>query len=145
MFSKKDDKKIPEEVLNSRTIIAKGTLLEGNIETFGNIRVEGKLIGNVKCKSKVVLGDSSKVEGNILANTAEVEGEVVGVVEISDVLILKSTAIINGDIVTNKLVIESGATFNGKCKMGAVIKEIKIGENVEQTKQQPTIAKEKTA
>ncbi|MFN6943909.1 MAG: polymer-forming cytoskeletal protein [Cytophagaceae bacterium] len=135
MFTKgniKDKPSVSEEILNSRTIIAKGTLLEGNIETFGNIRIDGRLNGNIKCKSKVVLGDTAKVEGNILANTAEIEGEVNGIIEISDVLILKSTAVINGDIITNKIVVESGAAFNGKCKMGAVIKEIKIGEANEQ-------------
>jgi cytoskeletal protein CcmA (bactofilin family) len=64
-----------------------------------------------------------------LAQNAEVAGEVKGIVEISDLLLLKSSAIIHGDIVTNKLIVESGATFNGGCKMGVSIKEIKIGEN----------------
>jgi cytoskeletal protein CcmA (bactofilin family) len=50
-------------------------------------------------------------------------------VEVSDLLLLKSSAVIHGDIITNKLIVESGATFNGGCKMGVTIKEIKIGEN----------------
>ena len=54
---------------------------------------------------------------------------------ISEILILKPTAIINGDIVTNKLVVENGAQFNGSCKMGAIIKDITIGEKEEAKKQ----------
>ena len=52
-----------------------------------------------------------------MAQIAEVEGHVTGKVEVSDVLILKPTAVIDGDIITNKMVVESGAVFNGSCKM----------------------------
>lgn len=129
MFASKEDHKVAEEISNSSNIIGKGTVLEGNIETFGNIRIEGKVVGNVKTKSKIALGQSSHVDGNILAQNAEVAGEVKGRIEITDILILKPTAVIHGDIVTNKLIVESGATFNGGCKMGVTNKEIKIGSN----------------
>lgn len=127
MFNNKEEKKVAEEISNSSNIIGKGTMVEGNLETFGNIRIEGKVIGNIKTKSKVALGQSSKVEGNILAQNAELAGEVSGTVEVSELLLLKPSAVVNGDIVTNKLIVESGASFNGGCKMGVTIKEIKIG------------------
>ena len=117
-----------EQLSNSSTIVGKGSVMEGNIETFGNIRIEGKVIGNIKSKSKVAIGDSASIDGTILAQNAEIAGEVKGLVEVSDLLILKSSAIIHGDIVTNKLVVEPGASFNGLCKMGAIIKEINLGE-----------------
>ncbi len=129
MFNK--DQKEDQEHSNSSNIIGKGTILEGNIETFGNIRVEGKLIGNVKTKSKAAFGPSAHIEGNVLAQNAEIEGHVTGMVEISDLLILKATSVIDGDIVTNKLIVESGASFNGSCKMGVKTKEIKIGQTEE--------------
>ncbi len=128
MFTSKEDQKAAEELSNTTNNIGKGTTIEGNIETFSNIRIEGKVIGNVKTKSKLVLGPSSVVQGNILAQNAEVNGELKGNIEITDILILKSTAVIHGDILTNKLIVESGAAFNGGCKMGVVKKEIKIGE-----------------
>ncbi|UII34234.1 polymer-forming cytoskeletal protein [Fulvivirga ulvae] len=129
MFNSKESHKVAEQISNSSNIIGKGTVLQGNIETFGNIRIEGKVVGNIKTKSKVALGQSSHVEGNILAQNAEVEGELKGNIEITDILILKPTAVIHGDIITAKLIVESGATFNGGCKMGVSVKEIKIGEN----------------
>ena len=39
-----------------------------------------------------------------------------------------------GDIITNKLLVESGANFNGKCKMGVKSKEIKIGKPEEEAR-----------
>lgn len=129
MFSSKEDQKVAQELSNSSNIIGKGTTLEGDVEAYGNVRIEGRIKGNLKTKSKVACGKSCVVEGNILAQNAEIEGEVKGKVEISEILILKPTAIVHGDIITNKLIVESGATFNGACKMGSAVKEIKLGDN----------------
>lgn len=124
----KETKKDLTELRDSSNNIGKGTILEGDIQTFGNIRIEGRLTGNVKSKSKVVLSDSSSIDGSILAQNAEIAGEVKGSVEVSELLILRSSATVHGDIMTNKLVVESGASFNGSCKMGAILKEITIGK-----------------
>ena len=129
MFKNKQENMAAQDASNSSNIIGKGTTVEGNIETFGNIRIEGKVKGSVKSKSKIALGQSSFVEGNIIAQNAEISGEVKGVVEVSDQLILRPSSSIDGDIVTNKLIVESGASFNGGCKMGVTQKEIKIGPN----------------
>src|SRR5687768_469979 len=139
MLNSSKETKRAEEISNSSNTIGKGTFLEGNVETYGNIRIEGKVVGNIKSKSKVALGHQSHVQGNILAQNADIEGEVKGKLEISELLVLKATAVINGDIVTGKMVVEPGAVFNGTCKMGAVVKDIKIGENngLGRTLQQP--------
>ena len=117
-----------EELSNSSNIIGKGTIVNGSIETFGNIRVEGKVVGDIKTKSKAAFGHSSQVDGSVLAQNAEVAGHIAGTIEVTELLVLKATATIDGDIITNKLLVESGATFNGKCKMGVKSKEIKIGK-----------------
>ncbi|MEO9483284.1 MAG: polymer-forming cytoskeletal protein [Ekhidna sp.] len=117
-----------EELSNSSNIIGKGTIVNGSIETFGNIRVEGKVVGDIKTKSKAAFGHSSQVDGSVLAQNAEVAGHITGTIEVTEQLVLKATATIDGDIITNKLLVESGATFNGKCKMGVKSKEIKIGK-----------------
>ena len=128
MFQNKESKKTAENINNSN-IIGKGTVLDGNIETHGNIRIEGRVNGSVRTHSKAALGKSSHIDGNIIAQNAEIEGEVKGTVEVSDMLTLKPSAIIHGDIITNKLVVESGATLNGGCKMGVTVKTIKMGSN----------------
>jgi cytoskeletal protein CcmA (bactofilin family) len=131
MFNK-EEKKVAEELSNSSNTIGKGTTVEGNIETYGNLRVDGRVVGNIITKSKLVLGQTSEVDGNILAQNAEVFGEIKGKIEVSDLLTLKASSVIHGDIVTNKLIVETGAKFNGGCKMGSVVKEINIGENGQQ-------------
>ncbi len=124
----KNNKEKVEELSNSSNTIGKGTIVNGSIETFGNIRVEGKILGNIKTKSKAAFGNSSQVEGSVMAQNAEVAGFIKGTLEIMELLVLKSTASIDGDIVTNKLLVETGASFSGKCKMGVKSKEIRIGK-----------------
>ncbi len=118
MFTNKDDERI-SEISNSSNTISKDTSIEGNVETSGNLRVEGKIMGNIRAKSKVVLGASAKVDGKIFAQNADIEGTVKGTVQVEGLLTLKANANIKGDIHTGKLVMEAGAQFDGKCKMGA--------------------------
>lgn len=128
MFNNKEQKRA-EEISNSSNTIGKGTFLEGNIETHGNIRIEGKIKGDVRSKQKVALGNSSHVDGNIIAQNADIEGEVKGRIEIAELLVLKATAVINGDISTAKMVVEPGAIFNGACKMGSPARGLKVSDN----------------
>jgi len=109
----------------SNNILGKGSLLKGNLNVPGNIRLEGKITGNVKSKSKIACGETSTIEGNLTAQNAEIAGKVNGKIKIDELLILKSTCVINGNISTEKLIIESGSSFNGGCIMG---------ENLEQQK-----------
>jgi cytoskeletal protein CcmA (bactofilin family) len=130
MFGGKETKKQLEEVSNSSNFLGKGTIVTGNLESYGNIRVEGKIIGNVKTKAKLAMGESSYLEGNILAQNADIAGHVKGIIEVSELLTLKATAIVTGDIIANKLAVEPGATFNGNSKMGAIVREISINEEL---------------
>ncbi len=125
MFSK-EEKRPTDELSQTSNIIGRETILEGSIESAGNIRIEGKVYGNAKAKAKFVMGPEAYVDGNVVARSGEVAGNIKGNIEISELLILKPTAIINGDILTNQLVVEPGATFNGGCKMGHLAKDIEI-------------------
>ncbi len=102
----------------SNNIIGEGSTLTGNFNSSGNIRLEGKVKGDITSSSKVACGETSIVDGNVTADNAEIAGKVTGKVNVNDLLILKSSAKIQGDISTNNLVIESGASFNGACAMG---------------------------
>jgi len=124
MFAGKDPKKESENVSQFSTIIAKGTTIHGDLESVGNIRIEGRIVGNVKAKSKIAIGETGKVEGNILAVNAEIAGEVKGIIEISELISVRPSGIVNGDIIAQKLTVDTGATLNGSTKMGVISKEI---------------------
>lgn len=100
--------------------LVEGTKIKGDIFADSNLRIDGEIIGNIITSSKVVIGENGRVAGNLSCIEASVEGEVTGNINVEGLLILKGTAKILGDIVTARIQIEEGATFNGKCKMGAV-------------------------
>jgi len=107
------------ESTNKINMIGVGTTIEGNISSSENIRFDGNLIGNLNTKGKVFVGQSGKVTGEIRCKNCEVEGVVDGKVVVEEVLSLRSMSKLYGEIRTGKLAIEPGATFTGKCDMGA--------------------------
>ena len=133
MFSNNQDKKPKVEDSNSTSSIGRGTTIQGDIVTTGNISIEGEVKGNVNCQAKVALGSSSYVEGKVVADNAIIAGEIQGSIEVGELLTLKPTAVIHGDIITNKLIVEAGATFNGSCRMGVSVSDIYTDESTETT------------
>ena len=125
----------PHENSGVVNLIGVGTNIVGEVNSSGDIRVDGTLSGAINTKGKVVIGSTGMVEGNINASNADVSGELKGSVSVTELLVLKSTAKLDGDIVTNKLAIEPGASFRGSCSMGAVIKDINdVGKQEKQEK-----------
>ena len=113
---------------NAVNIIGTGTQIEGEIRSESDIRIDGKVKGTITSKSKIVVGSTGIVDGDLICDTADVSGKVFGKVEVSDMLFLKSTGYLEGDIITGKLVVEAGARFTGSCKMG--VKEMKPSEKI---------------
>lgn len=101
--------------------LGQGTVLNGDLSTEGDIRIDGKIIGNVTSKAKTVVGATGVIQGNVFCQNAYVDGTVNGNIEVSELLILSKTAHVTGDIKIKKLVVEEGAKFNGKCSMGATL------------------------
>lgn len=118
MFKNLKEENVSPEMLNSNNNIGQGTVFTGNIETFGNIRIEGTINGDVTSKAKIVVGPSAKIDGNLESDLCEVEGHVTGSISVTDLLVLKPSCKVEGNIQTNKLVVESGAQFFGNCQMG---------------------------
>ena len=115
--------------------IAKGTTINGDIETNGDMRIDGVLVGTIKSSGKVVLGETGSVEGNVICQNGNISGSIKGKITVKELLAMQSSASINGDIITGKLSIEPGATFTGSCSMGAVIKEISSDKQERKEKQ----------
>ncbi len=101
----------------THNIIAQGTEIVGTIRTEQDIRIDGKIEGDVICKGKVVIGQQGNVKGTITCDTTEIMGCVNGKLTIHDMTSLKSTANITGDLRTKTLSIEPGALFTGTCDM----------------------------
>ena len=125
MFSKLNESIKTKEMIDTVNTIGSGTVVTGDVQSKGDIRVDGTLKGSINTKGKVVVGSTGIVEGDVTCQNADVSGEIKAKITVSELLSLKTTAKLDGDIIANKLAIEPGATFSGSCSMGAVIKDIK--------------------
>lgn len=126
MFNSKFKSSSTESTIGNTTIIGAGTKIIGDIESAGDIRIDGTLIGNVNGKAKVLIGPDGVIEGAIKGKQADVLGKITGQVNIQDVLQLRGKCQVDGDIYAGKLEVEPSATFNGSCHMGANIVELKV-------------------
>lgn len=125
MFSNINEPTKNTKMTETINTIGAGTIITGDIQSKGDIRVDGTLKGSINTSGKVVVGKDGIVEGDVVCNSADISGVTKAKITTSQLLSLKSTAKLNGDIITNKLSIEPGAAFTGSCSMGAVIKDIK--------------------
>ena len=102
----------------ARNLIGNGTTIKGDIESNGDIRIDGHLIGSLKSNGKVVVGPTGVMEGDLNCKQAEIAGAVKGNITTEELTALKSTSKVEVDLNTKQLLIEVGAQFTGKCVMG---------------------------
>ncbi|MBC7510069.1 MAG: polymer-forming cytoskeletal protein [Ferruginibacter sp.] len=126
MFNSKSKSSATETPNGSITIIGAGTIINGNIESTGDIRIDGTLVGNINAKAKILIGADGVVEGSIKGRQADVMGKVTGQMDIREVLQLRGKCNVDGDIYAGKLEVEPTATFNGRCHMGANVVELNV-------------------
>ena len=101
----------------ARNLIGKGTVIKGDVESSGDIRVDGRLIGSLKCNGKIVVGQTGVVEGDMTCKQADVSGYIKGILKCEELTSLKATSKVEVELITKQIFIEVGAVFTGKCQM----------------------------
>lgn len=115
MFNK--DKNANGSNGNSATLISPGTTLHGDVASEADLRIDGTVKGNVICSSKVIIGTTGIVEGNITGLQADIAGRVTGSIDVKELLQMREECNVEGNITAAKLQIEPTAVFNGCCQM----------------------------
>jgi cytoskeletal protein CcmA (bactofilin family) len=105
---------------NKVSIISSDVEIKGDINSNSNIRIDGKVIGNVTAEGNFILGESGDIKGHIKAKNMTIGGKVEGTVLCKEKLLLESKSELWGDISAQVLVIQEGAKFEGKSKMTTI-------------------------
>jgi cytoskeletal protein CcmA (bactofilin family) len=117
-MTKTMDKTIDENMGGqAETVVGPSVKIQGDLNSEGNIKIEGQVAGKVKTSQSVFVNQTAKIIADVLAGNAIIGGEVQGNLKISGHLILQPTAKITGDISCSILRVEDGAIFTGKCAM----------------------------
>lgn len=102
-----------------QTWIGTETVFTGDLSSLGSIRVDGKLIGNIKDAESVIIGENAEIKGNINTKYIVVSGTVNGNIVASEAIELLNKSKVIGDLSTNILSINEGALFKGKSIMSS--------------------------
>jgi len=102
---------------SSLSIIAAGTSIDGDIETEGVIRVEGRVEGSINAGRQVLIGRQGEVRGDITTREAVVGGKVEGTISATERLEVQSTSVITGDINTRAIAVVEGGRINGTVRI----------------------------
>ncbi len=111
----------PNERISS--IFQENVCIRGNLELSQPLLLDGKLFGNVKSESHVIIGEKGYVEGEIEAENVTIWGVLKGNVISKSTCILQNVATVEGDITSSRLAIKEGATFVGQAKVNQNIKK----------------------
>ena len=119
MFNKKKEEtpqSFSMQVINN---IGSGTTIEGNVKTEGDIRIDGKIIGNIFSKGRLVSGPSSSIIGDIVCTNGNIDGQVKGNIQVSETLKVTKTGNIDGNITAKKLIVDEDAVIQAKITMSS--------------------------
>jgi cytoskeletal protein CcmA (bactofilin family) len=114
----------------SASVIGADLIVTGSLQSNGEVTIEGELQGDIQCGSLVV-GETARVQGNVIAEEVVIRGRVEGSVRGNRVS-LQSTSHVEGDVFHRALAIEQGAFFEGKSRrsddpIGAALRPSDVG------------------
>ena len=132
MFNK--NQKLHTDLLGKTNRIVEGTIINGDIISQADFRLDGSLIGNFQSEGKIVIGPAGSVIGDIVCKNADIEGKFEGKIEVVETLNVKAKAIIQGEVIVGKLSVEPGADFSATCIMKTNSKNLMLIDGQQNTK-----------
>ena len=106
------------------TILAEDIDFEGELTFSKPLMIKGKFTGHIKSSSNLYVGERAVINAEVEADRVSSRGRIKGDITANRRVELAHSAIIEGDISTPDLIVETGCTFNGLCKMHATKKSI---------------------
>jgi len=114
---KRNKEKVSKPVETIDTLVGSGSILQGDLEFTGGLRVDGHIKGHVSAQDSnngtLVLSESGVVEGDINVPHVVINGTVNGNIASTGHIELQASAKITGDIHYKAVEMELGAVLNG--------------------------------
>jgi cytoskeletal protein CcmA (bactofilin family) len=99
------------------SIVGENTKLKGEFEIDGILRIDGIFHGSVKGKTQVLIGERGEAYIDLEADEMVIGGKVEGNIRLRGKIQVLPSGFLKGEITASNIIIEPGATFQGKCTM----------------------------
>lgn len=100
------------------SLIGAGTVITGDIQFVGGLRIDGEVKGNVHVVADqagtLVISEHARVEGEIAVSHLVINGTVIGPVRAHEFLELQPKARVTGDVEYNTIEMHLGAVVQGR-------------------------------
>lgn len=96
------------------SIVSASLRIVGNLDSEGDIQVDGVVEGDVRT-TRLTVSETGSVTGSIDADAVEVAGKITGKIRAKEVILMRTARVV-ADIVQERLSIESGALFEGNSR-----------------------------
>ncbi len=106
---------LSEEGTFINSLIGEGSLVTGDLNINGLLRIDGDFKGTISNGGKVLVGKSGRAEASITAGTIVIGGILKGNIKASEKVVILSTGMLIGNITSPRLLVEDGVIFNGSC------------------------------
>lgn len=124
-----------KEIINTATIITKGTTIVGEIVGNDTIHIDGNINGNIKVDNIIVIGKSGIVNGDIQAEKIISSGLINGSVKCDELEIMDPSSVkkrvdarkvqvrgnLEGDVLCDGLIIEPKGLVEGRVQAKSII------------------------
>ena len=121
-------KKSSEEISG---FLDEGTAVTGELQFSGTLRIDGSFHGSIATNDILVVGEHAVLHADIRAGDLEIHGRVFGNVECKRRIEIYPTGCVNGDVQAPVLVVNAGATFEGRSRMAKETEESAASETLE--------------
>ena len=103
------------------TQIGRSVQVDGDITGKTDLRIAGKVYGNISIDGELILEKYAIVEGDVKCGAAILAGSIKGDVDCKTKLILQDNSKIIGNLKAEQLIINEGAIFQGNCDMNEAL------------------------
>jgi cytoskeletal protein CcmA (bactofilin family) len=111
LFSRREVSPIPS---TNFSVFDSHISVNGDLETDGALRIDGRLEGTIHRADLVVVGEGSSIVGDVNAREVIVGGAVTGNIFAAQRTELQSTGIVAGDIRSAAILIHEGGVVQGR-------------------------------
>ena len=107
-----EEKKDATSAMSASVILA-DTEIIGDIKSSSNLRVDGKVKGNLTVSGRLVIGVKGAIEGQVICSDATIEGAFQGDITAHESLSIKEKGSVVGKIITKLFSVTPGAKIKG--------------------------------